>query len=92
LIPLISAAESLAQKLQITFMQLENNSAAPYRQYPCFSPREPHVDETASRAPARRCSGLVREAAVPRVFAPFCTLDGPRVAATIARTQQKLMR
>jgi hypothetical protein len=89
---MIGAPESLAQKLQITFMQLENNSAAPHRQYPCFSLVEPRADKTALRARRRRCSGLVREAAVRLVFAPFCTLDGPRVAATIARTQQKLMR
>jgi hypothetical protein len=84
--------KSMAQKLQITFMQLQHNNTASYLPSQCFSRCEPRANQSGIRGPVRACSGLVRAAVTPRVFAPFCTLDTPRVAATIDRTQQKLMR
>ena len=82
----------MAQMLQLVFMQLQYNSAAFNLLYQSFGPREPRVNETGARARVPGCSRLVREAALRRDVALFCTLDSPRVTATIDRTQQKLMR
>jgi hypothetical protein len=92
LIPPVSKSKSMAQKLQITCMQLQYNSAASYLPSQCFGPCEPRADQTGSRERVRGCSGLVRAAALPHDFALFYTLDSPRVTATIDRTQQKLKR
>jgi len=82
----------MAQMLQLMFMQPQYNNAAFYLPYQSFGPREPRANETGARTRVRDCSQLVREAALPRAVALFCTLDSPRVTATIDRTQQKLMR
>jgi hypothetical protein len=82
----------MAQKLQLMFMQLPNNNAASYLPSQYFSPVGPRADESGIRGSVRRCSALVREGILPRTLALFCALDSPRVAATIDRIQQKLMR
>jgi hypothetical protein len=92
LIAQVSVSKSMAQKLQIMFMQLKHNSAASNLPSQFFGRRKPRADQTGVRRQLRDCSGLVRGAVLPRAFAPFCALDSPRVAATIDRTQQKLMR